>query len=127
MNVIDEQSEAIAGLRKALFGRRIVSAKDGVLKLDNDSQISFKEYGDCCAWANVERLSAFDNVITNVRATTGRNGEFSSDGWVTIFALSEASVEGEIAHIVGDEGSGYYSYGVRILLNGVEVGDVEQP
>lgn len=108
------------GLREALMGRRIVKAENNVLTLDNRSEVHFEEYGACCAWASVERMAEHDNVITDIRVEEG-------DDTVTIFALSSVSTDTEIAHIVGDEGTGYYSYGVEILVNGVRVDTIEQP
>ncbi len=114
-------------LKEALIGRRIIST-DGprnTCTLDNGSVLSFEEYGDCCAIGWVERLASFDNVITDVRYS-GDGDDPNGEG-ISIYVLSEVSMDTEIAHIMGDEGSGYYSYGVRILLNGVEIDNIAQP
>lgn len=107
-------------LKDALIGRKIVSAQ-GNLVLDDGSVISFDEYGDCCAWADVERLATLDNVITDVRIEESDGSDYT----MSIYALAEGSVDTEIIHIVGNEGSGCYTFGVRINLDGVEVGGVE--
>lgn len=113
-------------LCKALVGRKIVEANESgdTLVLDDGSSISFEGYGDCCAWAEVDRLSRLDHVITNVRFEETESDEYDTKA-MSIYALSEGSVDTEIVHIVGNEGSGYYSYGVRINLNGAKIGGVD--
>lgn len=113
-------------LCRALVGRKISEADEqaDTLTLDDGSVISFDGYGDCCAWAEVDRMSRLDHVITDVRFVENKPDDYDTQS-LSIYALSEGSVDTEIVHIVGNEGSGCYSYGVRILLNGAEIESVD--
>ncbi len=120
----DRQTTPTA-LREALIGRRIVEARGtDELVLDNGSIIRFASYGDCCAWADVERLSTVDHVITNLRIEEVDHDRGGGEYTWTVFALSSASVDTEIAHVVGNEGSGYYPFGVDISIDGHDLGGV---
>lgn len=114
-------------LFRALVGRKIIEAneREDTLTLDDGSVITFEGYGDCCAWANVDRMSRLDHVITDVRFVENPNSHEGGEDTLSIYALSEGSVDTEIVHIVGDEGTGCYSYGVRILLNGAQIESVD--
>lgn len=110
-------------LKSILVGRKIVEThEDSKMTLDNGVVLDFEGYGDCCAWANVEKLAKYDHVITDVKFTCTDN-EVSNHAF--IYALSETSVETEIAHIVGDPGPGCYLFGVTIGVNGKTMCDIE--
>lgn len=101
-------------LAKLLVGRRIDLANSDHIFLDDGSKISFDEYGECCAWAEVKDLATTDHIITKVTMSEG-------DGTLMFHALSSGGDKTDILRVVGDEGTGYYLYGVHVKLNNAQV------
>jgi hypothetical protein len=108
-------------LGAVLIGRSIVSVlvdeggDNGVwgrMVLDDGTVLEVRNEGDCCALGWVEDFSAgaVENVITNVVADPGGD----PDDYV--LRIIHAGGEDTRFHVLGDAGSGYYTYGVEVTV-----------
>ena len=108
---------------KLLVGRRIELANKDHIILDDGSKISFDEYGECCAWAEVKNLTTTDHIITAVKVSEDHSEDDEKS--LTFYALSGGGDRTDIMQVVGSEGTGHYLYGVHVKLNGAQIFDIE--
>lgn len=113
---------------EALIGGRIVSARTErhgrtpsvavlTVRRPNNGTVTVRvtAYGDCCTWADIRRVAAVDNVITEVRPTL-RHGK----GDEVRFKLHVITSWGDDVVVDGRScDSDYYASGWTIEVGGI--------
>lgn len=110
--------EDLEELSRLFVGRRIVSADVESLTLDDGTVLDIRANEGCggcwSGWYELERLSSFDNVITGVRLDFADGDDHEEV--VALFVYAEGASK-EVVTVSGNEGSGYYGRGFRILAS----------
>ena len=120
--LIDHTEEE--AIRMLLTGRRIVSAHEDTLTLDNGTTVKVIPNSGCGGCTSggywLEHIAAVDNIITDVRIDSEQVGEPRAGGddgafRYSIFVFADA-VEINAVTVEGDDGNGYYGTGYRLLI-----------
>ena len=109
-------------IKELLLYRKVVSAVDDVLTLDNGTRLEIvanEGCGGCGAgWYSVTDLNTCDNVITNVEFDESWL-EGSDDYSYKIFVYAE-NQKIKLLQVDGDDGNGYYGTGYTIVVKRLE-------
>lgn len=109
----DEEKE----IKELLLYRKIIEVKDDTLILDNGVELTIipnEGCGGCNAgWYHLAELNGCDNAITDVQFEESYTND--GDQSYKIFVLAEDK-RIMLANIEGDDGSGYYGTGYRIIV-----------
>ena len=109
----DGDGEFADFLRSQLVGSKIQSIEGNRIILDNSRVVEFEGYGECCAWGDLDKLELLvsgEHVITSVDV-------IESDEWYTCetrFFIYSSGIPLASGEMSGDEGTGYYSFGVMV-------------
>lgn len=103
------------GIRSLFVGRSIVTAEDGVLTLDDGTQVELRgndgSWGSSSGNYRVDQMLAHPHVITGVALANIREGESQRN--YKIFVYSD-SLFTEVASFRGDDGNGWYGTGYTL-------------
>lgn len=100
-------------LSSQLVGSKIQSIEGNRIVLDNSRVVEFDGYGDCCAGgdlANLELLVSGEHVITSVEVIEVDEGYT----YETRFFIYSSGIPLASGMMSGDEGTGYYAFGVLV-------------
>lgn len=116
-------------LRDTLVGRKVVAVTEDAMVLDTGKVLYIRTEGDCCAWYDITHLSKVDNMITDVR-TEHTEWDYDAPDRPDSGAAERFSIyvyadnaEVNLLTVEGNEGSGYYGRGYRIMLDDKEMLD----
>jgi hypothetical protein len=109
-------------LSEVLCGKTIKGTSSESIVLNDGTVLEFEGYGDCCAMGDVsglEGIETTEHAITSVKVESGSG----SCGVISIHLITTGGGDSSF-RLVGNEGSGYYVYGVEIKLNSEKLLDV---
>lgn len=100
-------------LSSQLVGSKIQSIEGNRIILDNSRVVEFNGYGDCCAWGDLDKLELIasgEHVITSVEVIES-DDKYAYETKFFIYGSGVPLASGEMS---GDEGTGWYAFGVTV-------------
>lgn len=120
-----DDPDHVERLRNALVGRKVVAVTEDALVLDTGKVLYVRTEGGCCAWYDITNITKVDNIIMDVRIEH-TEWDWDSDERPASGAAERFSIfvyadntEVNLLAVEGNEGSGYYGRGYRIMLDTV--------